>query len=164
MRETARHEYLLAAPRGKCRADPAAVAGRARTQIDRHVVDAAAQYAYELGLDFRRHLKVQRAHSAALERQGLIVLHELGYESRITGGARVISLDEIASGVGEIARYEQQHARDFCGFDLHVRNASPRARRRMTQQERGGDIPYRVVPIKRNPGFGEWRARRDSNS
>ena len=119
VREAARNKQLLAALRRQGRGHPAPVSRRADAQVHGDVIDAAAQHANELALHARRHLKVQRAHRSALERQRLIVLNEFGVQPGLVRRARIVGFDKESARVVKKTRRQQQDTRNVCGLHVH---------------------------------------------
>ena len=113
VREAARDVELTSVLGGKDFRDILAVGRRALPDVDRHVPDRAVDHVHQLRLRTRRRLPVESAHHA-LRGERLVVLHEVGGNSRLLVALGVIGFAEPSAGIAEAVRLD----------DLHIRNRS----------------------------------------
>ena len=108
--EPARHEELAAVLRRQHRALPFSVGGAVRAQVDGHVEHLARHHADELGLRML-YLEVQAAQHA-LDRGGLVVLHELAVDAARDEVGAFVGFHEVAAFVAVGGDVHHEHALD----------------------------------------------------
>src|SRR5207302_1837502 len=102
--------------------------------IDGDIEDRTGGNAHQLGLPLRRALKMQTAHDTAIDRQGMVFLHERDIDAVLPQQFLAKDLREEAARVEPTNRLDLFHLGNGGGDDLHRANvlqgsAKPKRRR-----------------------------------
>ena len=90
----------------------------ATTYVDRHVEHTAFHHTHQLGLRVGRLLEMEAAHHTVAGAR-LVVLHK-GDIRHLGEVAGVVTLEEIATGITEHTRLDNDNAFNICLYNIHL--------------------------------------------